>query len=78
MGNWKLLFRRGAGANPEDRTIADAAMCNLAEDPAEEKDLSESNPEKKKLLFAGFKKYFAGRKLKPLALQVFEDLQNKK
>jgi len=69
LGDWKLRFARG-GARAVERAAADAVLHNLAEDPAEGKDLSESHSETKSRLFAEYQQFIAERKLKPLAVQV--------
>lgn len=77
MGDWKLRFARG-GAGTVDRTVSDAVLDGLSEDPAEEQDLSDSHSETKTRLFAEYQQFVADRKLKPLAAQVFERKNAKK
>ncbi|MHC4516490.1 MAG: hypothetical protein ACYS5W_22735, partial [Planctomycetota bacterium] len=71
LGDWKLRFAKG-GPRSVERTAAEAVLHDLSEDPAEEKDLSDSNPELKSRLFAEYRQFVADRKLKPLAVQVLE------
>jgi len=71
LGDWKLRFARG-GAQVVERAAADAVLNNLADDPAEEEDLSESHSEMKARLFAEYQQFIAERKLKPQAVQVAE------
>jgi len=77
LGDWKLRFARG-GAGSVDRTVADAVLHNLSEDPAEEEDLSDTQSEMKTRLFEEYQQIVAERKLKPLAAQVFANKSQKK
>lgn len=70
LGDWKLRFRRGGGVNSSGRSISNAFLYNLAEDPAEENDLSQANTETKQRLFAEHQAFMAAQDLKPLAKQV--------
>ena len=70
LGEWKIWFRRGGGANSSGRSISDAFLYNLADDPAEENDLSQAHTETKKRLFAEHQAFMAAQDLKPLAKQV--------
>jgi hypothetical protein len=71
-----LGFARG-GAHAADRAVTDAVLHNLAEDPAEQEDLSDANAETKQRLFAEYQAFVAARKLKPLAVQ-FEAKKDEK
>jgi len=77
LGDWKLRFARG-GAHAEGRAVTDAVLHDLSEDPAEEKDLSQANPEKKTRLFAEYQRFIAERKLKPLAVEVLKRQSERK
>ena len=69
LGDWKLRFARG-GAGSTDRRISEGVLHNLSKDPAEEQDLSDIHSEMKSQLFDEYQKFFAERKLKPLAVQI--------
>ena len=78
-GDWKLTFNRGRrSAGPDERDADQASLYNLANDLGETEDLSQSQPERKQQLFAAYRKYFATRELKPLAIKVAESKQNAK
>ena len=73
QGDWKLTFNRGlGGAGPDEFTVDQAALHNLADDLGETQDLSEKHPDKKQQLFAAWGNYFEQRKLKPLAARIAE------
>jgi len=76
LGNWKLRFRRGGGAT--DHKISEAVLHNLADDPAELKDLSDAHAKTKARLFVDYEHFIADRKLKSLALQVAARKSKKK
>ena len=77
LGDWKLRFARGR-AGTVSRTVSDAVLHDLSKDRAEENDLSDSQPETKARLFAEYQQFVSDRKLKPLAVQVFEKKSTKK
>jgi hypothetical protein len=73
QGDWKLTFNRGlGGAGPDELTVDQAALYNLADDLGETQDLSETHPDKTQQLFTSWGKYFEQRKLKPLAARIAE------
>ncbi len=79
QGDWKLTFNRGRrSAGPDGRDVDQASLYNLADDLGETQDLSQSQPERKRQLFAAYREYFADLKLKPLAIQVAERKKNAK
>lgn len=78
-GDWKLTFNRGRrSAGPDERDVDQASLYNLTNDLGETQDLSQSQPDRKQQLFAAYRKYFATRELKPLAIKVAERKQNAK
>jgi hypothetical protein len=78
-GDWKLTFNRGSGsAGPDQQNVDQASLYNLADDLGETQDRSQTQPDKKQQLFAAYQKYFANRKLKPLAIQVADRKRNAK
>ena len=76
VDDWKLVARK-AGMKGKEPEISDVKIYNLAEDLAEEHDLSNTNPERASALFKAYKDFLDSRVLREDALETIEKARNR-